>query len=246
MTLYEKDMRAGGYVERYTDRDKWCNSDLFLAGMTLMGEPVLGIALFILTIWLFVGLTVISNIMMEAVHEITSETDRQLVKDTTGKELIIAVPSWNSLVAQVTILALAGALPEICFCYFSYFGEVAEYGSGTPSELGPMVLVGSAAFNLLVICGISIAAINKETVIKRTGIFAVLALFSTFAYLWLLTVVRYISPGNVQFSEAIFTLLFYPLMLLLVWLTDMCTKDRIPQEEIDAKNKRYLCKHLLI
>ena len=58
--------------------------------------------------------------------------------------------------------------------------------------------------------------------------------------------VRYISPGNVQFSEAIFTLLFYPLMLLLVWLTDMCTKDRIPQEEIDAKNKRYLCKHLLI
>ena len=35
-------------------------------------------------------------------------------------------------------------------------------------------------------------------------------------------------------------------MLLLVWLTDMCTKESVPQEEIDAKNKRYLCKHLLI
>ena len=56
------------------------------------------------------------------------------------------------------------------------------------------------------------------------GIFAVLAFFSTFAYLWLLLVVRYITPGKIQFTEAIFTLLFYPLMLLLVWLTDMCTK----------------------
>ena len=78
------------------------------------------------------------------------------------------------------------------------------------------------------------------------GIFAVLAFFSTFAYLWLLLVVRYITPGKIQFTEAIFTLLFYPLMLLLVWLTDMCTKESIPQQDIDAKNKRYLCKHLLM
>jgi hypothetical protein len=137
MGLYERDNQVGGFVERYTDRDEWCHSDLFLAGMVLMGEPVLGIFLLLLTIWLFVGLTVITNILMEAVHEITSETVSQLVKDTTGKELVIRIPAWNSQVAQVTILALAGAFPEICFCGYSYFGEAAEYGVGTPSVLGP-------------------------------------------------------------------------------------------------------------
>ena len=96
-----------------------------------------------------------------------------------------------------------------------------------------MVLIGSAAFNLLVICGIVIAAVNQPVTIRRVGIFAVLCAFATFAYLWLLLVVRYITPSYIQFTEAIFTLLFYPLMLLLVWLTERCTQDAIPKEEID-------------
>ena len=96
-----------------------------------------------------------------------------------------------------------------------------------------MILIGSAAFNLLVICGLVIVAVRQPITIKRVGIFAVICAFATFAYLWLLLVVRYISPTQIQFTEAIFTLLFYPIMLLLVWVTDRCTQDKISKEEID-------------
>ena len=99
MNLYKRDERSMGFVDRYTDRGAWCNSDLFLAGLTLMGEPFLGICLLLLTLWLFVGLTVVTNLMMEAVHEITAQTYRTMVKDTEGKEIPIQVPTWNSYVA---------------------------------------------------------------------------------------------------------------------------------------------------
>jgi len=61
---------------------------------------------------------------------------------------------------------------------------------GKPSgDLGPSTIVGSAAFNLLVISGVSIAAIGGDTgeikKIDDMGVFMTTAFFSIFAYVWL-------------------------------------------------------------
>jgi hypothetical protein len=42
--------------------------------------------------------------------------------------------------------------------------ETLQTLGSTPGELGPSTIVGSAAFNLLVISGISILAVEKGTV----------------------------------------------------------------------------------
>lgn len=61
---------------------------------------------------------------------------------------------------------------------------------GKPSgDLGPSTIVGSAAFNLLVISGVSIASIGGDTgeikKIDDMGVFMTTAFFSIFAYVWL-------------------------------------------------------------
>ena len=119
-------------------------------------------------------------------------------------------------------MAVASSLPEIFLCYFSYFGEAADYGHGTPLSLGPITLIGSAAVNLLLVCGIVIAS-DRAIKIRRLGIFTMICFFSTFGFLWMTLVILVFSPGRIGFYEALITLLFFPIMLLLVWVIDTCT-----------------------
>jgi len=65
---------------------------------------------------------------------------------------------WNPTVANLTLMALGSSAPEIIL---SILETVMNLG-GCPGELGPSTIVGSAAFNLLVISGVSIYAVNKD------------------------------------------------------------------------------------
>jgi len=65
-----------------------------------------------------------------------------------------------------------------------------------PPVLGPSTIVGSAAFNLLVISGVSILAVGETPKqINDLGVFAVTSIFSLWAYIWLLLVLQVISEG---------------------------------------------------
>jgi solute carrier family 8 (sodium/calcium exchanger) len=72
-----------------------------------------------------------------------------------GIERSITVNVWNPTVANLTLMALGSSAPEILL---SVIETVSTLGS-TPGELGPSTIVGSAAFNLLVISGVSIYAV---------------------------------------------------------------------------------------
>ncbi len=71
---------------------------------------------------------------------------------------MIDVPIWNATVANLTLMALGSSAPEILL---SVIGTVSDL-EAKPSRLGPATIVGSAAFNLLVISGISIYAVTPE------------------------------------------------------------------------------------
>lgn len=60
--------------------------------------------------------------------------------------------------ANLTLLALGSSAPEILL---NVIETVQALGS-TPGELGPSTIVGSAAFNLLIISAVSIAVIDKD------------------------------------------------------------------------------------
>ena len=70
----------------------------------------------------------------------------------------VKVPVWNPTVANLTLMALGSSAPEILL---NVLETVQTLGS-KPGELGPSTIVGSAAFNFLVISGVSIYAVNES------------------------------------------------------------------------------------
>ena len=124
---------------------------------------------------------------------------------------------WNPTIANLTLMALGSSAPEIILSLADTVGTLGDI----PSELGPQTIVGSAAFNLLVISAVSIMAVKEIKSIKMLGVFITTALFSTWAYIWFFLVLVVISPGVVEIWEATVTLLF---MFVLCGIAYTCDK----------------------
>lgn len=118
-------------------------------------------------------------------------------------------------------MALGSSAPEILL-------NVLQVGSGIskpPPELGPSTIVGSAAFNLLVISGVSIIAVGTDKSpdykkVDQLAVFAVTSIFSLFAYIWLYFVLAVNSPDKVEIWEAAVTLVFFVLLISVSYVTD--------------------------
>ena len=65
-------------------------------------------------------------------------------------------------------------------------------------------------------------------------VFAITATFCVFAYLWLIIILVVITPDFVDLWEAMVTLLFFPLLVLLAYMADKefcCTKTQGQEED---------------
>jgi Ca2+/Na+ antiporter len=189
---------------------------MFIPGTFLTGDASLGVFLILLVLWLLLGLAVLSDIFAESIAFITSEVSQMEVIDYEGKSIFIGLSVWNPRIANLTLIALGSSAPEIFLCFINTFVEIDE----VPSEFGPMVLIGSATFNMLVVIGICIFAASEVKRIYRWSSFVVTFFWGTFAYFWLFLVIYVISPYEVESVEAIFTMLFYPIMIYTVWLAE--------------------------
>ena len=144
---------------------------------------MLGIAYLAGLGYLFLGVAIVSDIFMEAIETITSETVQVKLYSKDGKsEHTIEVPRWNETVANLTLMALGSSAPEILLSVIQTLLTLEDL----PPVLSPCTIVGSAAFNLLVISGVSILAVDEPKIIKDLGVFAVTSIFSLWAYIWLL------------------------------------------------------------
>jgi Ca2+/Na+ antiporter len=135
-------------------------------------------------------------------------------------------------------MALGSSAPEILLSVIETVGGLGK----CPGELGASTIVGSAAFNLLVISGVSIYAVNEandtdperdSTVplgvkkINDMGVFGITASSSLFAYIWLFICVK---DSTVTPVEAWLTLMFF---FVLVGLSFGADKYKASQ---DAKS----------
>ena len=167
----------------------------------------------------------------------------------------IEVPLWNETVADLTLMALGSSAPEILL---SVIGTVKDI-EAVPGELGPSTIVGSAAFNLLVITAVSIAAVNdsKEVqVVPEEGgepktetvyiakkvfdmkVFSVTAISSLFAYIWLYTTLAYSSKEVVESWEAWATFIFFFILIGMAFGADKWTQYQTEKKESDAERKK--------
>lgn len=111
--------------------------------------------------------------------------------------MYIDIPVWNPTMANLTLMAFGSSAPEIILSVL----EAYKYLGKPAGELGPSTIVGSAAFNLLVISAVSVASVGGEDgdvkKIDDMGVFVTTAVFSVFAYIWLYVCLAVVSPGEV-------------------------------------------------
>ena len=158
-----------GYIEVYSNKDKVWSSYLQVEGTELVAYWLLGIVYMFFQLYLFLGITIAVDICLEAVEVITSKTMKSKVKNSKGIESEVDVSIWNPTIANVTIMALASGSPEILLTVIETF---ETYGIST-GELGPSFIVGSSAFNLLIVVGISTVLVPIG-VVKKINNFSVL------------------------------------------------------------------------
>lgn len=120
-------------------------------------------------------------------------------------------------------MALGSSAPEILLAIIE-----ASASNFQPAELGPSTIVGSAAFNLLVITGFCIYGVKgtnddgtpQYKRINEYGVFIITAMCSLFAQFWMWFCLDISSPNVIEAWEGWLTLLFFPLLVLLAWVQD--------------------------
>jgi len=113
---------------------------------------------------------------------------------------------------------LGSSAPEILLSVIELAPNKMKSGA-----LGPATIVGSAAFNLLIITAVCVSAIpeGEERRIKDISVFAVTATFSVFAYLWLIVILVMWTPDVVTPIEGLLTIVFLPILVWLAYLADI-------------------------
>ena len=157
---------------------------------------------------------------------------------------------WNPTIANLTLMALGSSAPEILL---SVIETITTLGA-TPGELGPSTIVGSAAFNLMVISAVSIISVTPESEkikderdesiplgvkkINDTGVFAVTAIFSLIAYIWMWVVLEGVSPMVVEVWEAVITLILFVVLCVLAYIADKCNEAKMKKIEEETLRKK--------
>ncbi|UJR09574.1 hypothetical protein I4U23_013809 [Adineta vaga] len=187
---------------------------------------------FIFLLYLFLGIAIIADIFMSSIETITSRRRKIQYPDPTQKDkyLTVEVRLWNDTVANLTLMALGSSSPEILLSIIEIVGNRFEAG-----ELGPGTIVGSAAYNLLMICALCISAIKAPETrrIKLYSVFMITSFFGFFAYIWMFIVLSVVSKDVVDLWEAVITFLMFPLVVILAFLAEknFYASSKIDMEE---------------
>lgn len=177
-----------------------------------------GTIYFLGLIYVFLGVSIVSDRFMAAIEVITSQEREIVIRKKKGTAVQkIKVRVWNETVANLTLMALGSSAPEILLSIIEIIGK--NYVAG---ELGPGTIVGSAAYNLFLIIALCVYVVPDGEVrrIRHLCVFFVTSLWSIFAYIWMYVILAVISVGVVDVWEALLTFAFFPATVLTAYLAD--------------------------
>jgi len=176
---------------------------------------------------------------MNAIEKICGATKTtKIVKEEGGVVVITTKQTqvWNDTVANLTLMALGSSAPEILLSAIEISGGL---GQQNPGELGPGTIVGSAAYNLMIISAVCILSLVKDATsrIKLYKTFNFTSFTSLFAYVWMLFVLQIFSPDIVELWEALLTLSFFPIMVAGAYWSDQDFCCRLKNRKTDADSE---------
>jgi len=214
------DSGSGGCIEvavNGTGLESDCCMGGTVQGTDLQLNAVLAIPWMLILMWIFLGVMIGADVFMASIDVITSSEVINKVVTQSGKVKYFHVRRWNETMANLTLMALGSSAPEILLNVMELF--LGEMHAGA---LGPSTIVGSAAFNLMVITSVCVAAIpdGEARTIKSLGVFLVTSFFSVLAYLWLLFMVRIHTPELIDVPEAAITCGLMVALLVIAYRVD--------------------------
>tara|TARA_B110000285_G_scaffold234739_1_gene312786 strand:- start:1999 stop:2829 length:831 start_codon:yes stop_codon:yes gene_type:complete len=201
---------------------------VLIPGTTLLPKGLLAVMYALFLGWLFLGISIVADIFMEAIEEITSQTKiTTFVDETSGKTIEMEETVWNATIANLTLMALGSSAPEILLAVIE-----ALQNLGKPAgPLGASTIVGSAAFNLLVISAVAVVAVDEPKKVLDTGVFGVTAIMSIFAYLWLYICLIVRTENVVTSEEAWLTIVFFFILVLMAFAADRINASAMKKSE---------------
>lgn len=163
--------------------------------------------------YFFLGVSIVSDMFMGSIERITARKVQRLMG---GRMMTVSV--WNPTVSTLSLMALGSSAPEILLAVTELFGNNFHFG-----ELGPSTIVGSASFNLLMIVALCMVVIpnNEVRKVQEVPVFFITSVFMFVAYIWLVIMVAWITPGIIEIWEAAVTLALLPLLVLISYLADV-------------------------
>jgi len=202
--------------------------------MALLPRGLLAVVYGLTLFYLFMGVSIVADIFMVGIEKITSL--KTIVHERDEKGQVVRsrkVLVWNATVANLTLMALGSSSPEILLAIIETVKDLGE----CPGELGAPCIVGSAAYNLLMISAVSIWAVSPETDTDRdkeprmrgikkindVGVFAVTTFYSLLSYVWLWIV---LLDQTVTIAEAAITVALFFVLILVAWAADRCNSAR--------------------
>lgn len=218
--------------------DYKCSDKGLLLPITSEYTWLLGIRIFLYLlgmVWCFLGIAIVADMFMLGIEKITSKTKIIRISNSKSKNGYdeVEVKVWNDTVANLSLMAFGTSAPEILL------NVIVVCGNGfKASDLGPATIVGSAAFNLLIISAICIASIPMGEVRKLANIrvYSVTTFFSLFAYVWLILVLVVVTPDVVDLWEAIVTFMLFPILIVTSFLMDKlycCKRSNKTSSEVE-------------
>jgi Ca2+/Na+ antiporter len=231
-TEYVRTNHSQGYVDEYFDEGGQCDSYMLIPGVRLMNTRFMAVVYFLTLIYLFLGISIIADIFMEAIEVVCSKVRLVEVRDKDRNTFHLEMPIWNPTVANLTLMALGSSAPEILLSIIDTVNTLGE----TPGELGVFSIVGSAAFNLLFITGICIISVGEDPKkIYDLGVFATTSLFSIWAYVWMYIALSGEGDQNgvIEIWEAWLTVFFFFLLCTMAYGADRY-KAHVEDKKLDA------------
>lgn len=231
---------TGGYIYEYYEPcfDSW----LLIPAESFWAEWLRGVLYTFAILYIFLGIAIAADIFMLSIEMITSKKRIIFTYDFKKKQRVQReIFVWNETVANLTLMALGSSAPEILIAVFETLSSLDVVES--KDALGIFTIIGSASYNLLVISAVCIISVPSNTFkrISEFGVFIITAIWSMFAYFWLLIVLKWSSPNEIEIWEAVLTLAFFPLLVLTAWGQDKgwwvykCIKQQKMIEQISYK-----------
>lgn len=190
----------------------------------------------LLIFYSFIGFTKLVEIILISIEQITAKTK-------------------NKTLANVTIVAFGINSFELLFTILELFNNRFKI----ISDSGPNLIIGSSMFNLLIIISLSIytaPSSSSNLRIRKNRLFSFSFLFALFSLLWLIVILRVITPNQIDIWESVMTVLFYFLFVFITLFIDSYFIDDLNhtiqtrkfQRNVDKLNKlvKILDKYTLL